>query len=334
MKIAIDCLGGDKGYKIFVDAVSEYLQSHGNVSFVMFGNEKSITEAICEKNVDLSRVTVIDAPDEVSGEDKPTDAVRLKKNSSMMSAIRMLREDETVDALVSTGPTGVLVAASTLRIGRIRGVRRPAFCPIIPSMNGGVTGICDSGANVECTPQMLHQFAVMGSEYMKCAFGLTEPRIALLNVGTETEKGDELRKEAYKILSADKNLNFVGNMESRDVLSGKYDLIVCDGFSGNVRIKTVEGTAIELLKKIKNDIMSKTTYKIGALFMKKMFAEEKELLNYQNYGGSVLLGTEKIIVKGHGSSNATAVYKCIEQASRMIEGKMNQLIKEKIEGSI
>ena len=334
MKIAIDCLGGDNGYKIFIDAVTKYISVNSNAEFVLFGNKKEISDSLETACADLTKISVIDAPEAVSGEDKPTDAVRLKKNSSMMSAIRVLREDETMDALVSTGPTGVLVAASTLRIGRIRGIRRPAFCPIIPSMNGGITGICDSGANVECTPEMLHQFAIMGNEYLKCAFGVESPKIALLNVGTESEKGDDLHKEAHKMLAEDRTLNFVGNMESRDVLSGKYDLIVCDGFSGNVLIKTVEGTAIELLKKIKKDIMSKTVYKIGAMFMKKMFQEEKELLNYQNYGGSVLLGTEKIIVKGHGSSDATAVYKCIEQAARMISGKMNQKIKEKIEGSI
>lgn len=334
MKIALDCLGGDNGYRIFAEAAARYVSENSDTEFILFGNEKEITEALDEVHADLAKISVIDAPEAVSGEDKPTDAVRLKKNSSMMSAIRLLREDETVDALVSTGPTGVLVAASTLRIGRIRGIRRPAFCPIVPSMDGGIVGICDSGANVECTPEMLHQFAIMGSEYLKCAFGAGNPRIALLNVGTESEKGDELRKEAYRMLSSDDTLNFVGNMESRDVLSGRYDLIVCDGFSGNVLIKTVEGTAMELLKRIKKDIMSKTVYKIGALFMKKMFLEEKELLNYQNYGGSVLLGTEKVIVKGHGSSDATAVYKCIEQASRMVSGKMNQKIKEKIEGSI
>ena len=151
-------------------------------------------------------------------------------------------------------------------------------------------GICDSGANVEVTPDHLRQFAIMSSLYLENVYNVQNPRIALLNVGKEAEKGDDLRKEAYKLLETTENINFVGNMESRDLLSGNYDAVVCDGFSGNVLVKTTEGTALELLKKIKKDIFSRTIYKIGALLMKRMFAEEKEFMNYQNYGGSVLLG--------------------------------------------
>ena len=241
-------------------------------------------------------------------------------------AIRILRDDDTVAGVVSTGATGALISAATLRIGRIEGIRRPAFCPILPTMNGGIVGICDSGANVDILPDQLLDFAIMGSRYLENVYGISSPRVAMLNVGTETEKGDNLRKEAYPILASSKEINFVGNMESRDLLSGKYDLVVCDGFSGNVLVKTTEGTALELLKKLKKDIYSKLIYKIGAALMKKMFMEEKEFMNYQNYGGSVLLGTEKIIVKGHGSSNATAVKKCIDQAYLMGLSDLNAKI--------
>ena len=193
-------------------------------------------------------------------------------------------------------------------------------------MNGGVVGICDSGANVECKPEYLRQFAVMGSYYMESVYGIKAPRIALLNVGTEAGKGDTLHKEAFDLISQTENINFVGNMESRDLMSGKYDLVVCDGFSGNVLVKTTEGTALELLKKLKKDIYSSAKYKFGAFFMRKMFAEEKEFMNYQNYGGSVMLGTAKTVVKGHGSSNETAVMKCIEQAYKMERFKINDRI--------
>ena len=235
----------------------------------------------------------------------------------MIKGIRMLRDRDDIAAMVSTGSTGALVAAALTRIGRVRGVIRPAFCPILPTMDGGLVGICDSGANMEVNPEMLRQFAIMSSLYMEHVYGVKSPRIALLNVGKEAEKGDEIHQQAHILLSETPEINFVGNMESRDLLSGRYDVVVADGFSGNVLVKTTEGTALELLKKLKKDIFSRTIYKIGALLMKKMFADEKEFMNYQNYGGSVLLGCSKTIVKGHGSSKATAVAKCIEQAYRM-----------------
>ena len=324
MKLIIDCFGGDKGCAPCVLAAAEAAQNDQSLNFVLVGDEAEI-RAYLPGN--LSNVSVVHAPDTVSGNDKPIDAIRLKRDSSMVKAVKILREDDEADALVSVGPTGVLIAAATMRIGRIEGVRRPAFCPILPNMSGGVVGICDSGANVECTPEMLLQFAILGSVYLESAFGVNHSRVALLNVGVEEEKGDDLHKEAYKLLENSAAVNFVGNMESRDLLSGKYDLVVCDGFSGNVLVKATEGTALELLKKIKKDIYSKTLYKTGALLMKRMFEEEKRFMNYQNYGGSVLLGTEKIIIKGHGSSDQNAVKKCIEQAIRMNGSGMNETIK-------
>ncbi len=328
MKLILDCFGGDKGCAPCVEAAKKALGQYPDLSFVLVGDAEKIRAELKEE---FPRVEIVHAPDVVTGNDKPTDAIRLKRESSMIKAIKILREDESADGLISTGPTGVLIAAATLRIGRIDGIRRPAFCPILPTMRGGIVGICDSGANVECSPEMLLQFAIMGSEYLKAAFHISTPRVALLNVGTEEEKGDDLHREAHKLLKAAEGINFVGNMESRDLLSGNYDLVVCDGFSGNVLIKSTEGTALELLKKIKKDIYSREIYKLGALFMKKMFEEEKRFMNYQNYGGSVLLGTEKIIVKGHGSSDATAVYKCIEQALNMSGSSLNEKIQKHLE---
>ena len=170
----------------------------------------------------------------------------------------------------------------------------------------------------------------MASLYLESVYGVPSPRTALLNVGKEAEKGDEIRQEAYALLKETEGLRFVGNMESRDLLSGNYDVVVCDGFSGNVLVKTTEGTALELLKKIKKDIYSRGIYKLGALLMKRMFAEEKAFMDYQNYGGSVLLGTSKVIVKGHGSSKAAAVSKCIEQAYRMETGGLGPKIEAEL----
>ncbi len=197
-------------------------------------------------------------------------------------------------------------------------------------MDGGLVGICDSGANLMVTPAHLRQFAIMASLYMSQVYDVPKPRVALLNVGKEAEKGDEIRQETYKLLQETDCVDFVGNMESRDLLSGRYHVVVADGFSGNVLVKTTEGTALELLKKIKKDIYSRTLYKVGALLMKKMFQEEKAFMNYQNYGGSVLLGTSKVVVKGHGSSNAKAVEKCIEQAYKMETSGLSRQIEAAI----
>ncbi len=331
IRIALDCYGGDDSPKANVEGAFDALKKLPELELILAGDETEINALVEEEakkhDSDLkSRITVIHAPDVISCNEKPTDAIRQKPDSSMMKCINLLRTDPTVSGMVSIGSTGALIAAATLRIGRLEGVMRPTFCPILPTMDGGIVGICDSGANVDCDAYRLHQFAVMGSVYMKNAFGVENPRVALLNVGVEAEKGDMMRKEAYPLIAGNKNINFVGNMESRDLLSGKYDLVVCDGFSGNVLVKSVEGTAVSLLKKLKGGIMSKLKYKIGGLFMKGLFTEMKETLDYQKYGGSILLGCRKVVIKGHGSSNPVSVCKCIEQAYTAQTNNMNEQI--------
>ena len=322
IKIAVDCFGGDHSPNANIDGALLALARFPDLFVVLCGDEAIINAYLSQKKYDKERVSVLHAPEVIDCNEKPTDAIRLKKESSMMKAVRMLREDETLSGLVSTGSTGALVAAATLRVGRLKGVICPTFCPIMPTMNGGIVAVCDSGANVDITPDYLQQYAIMGSLYMKKVYGMKDVRVALLNIGVEEEKGDDLRKKAYELLSNTPDIHFIGNMESRDLLSGKYDLVVCDGFSGNVLIKATEGTALEMLKKLKRDISSRLLYKIGAFFMLKMFREEKAFMDYRNYGGSVLLGTKKVVVKGHGSSNDTAVFKCIEQAYRMEQGSL------------
>lgn len=326
IKIAIDCLGGDKSPDANIEGSVLALNKFSDLELVLFGDENVINEKLARFDYPKERLSIVHAPLAVDGNDKPIDAVRMKKDSSMISAVRTLREDDTVSALVSCGATGVLVGASILRIGRLNGVRRPAFCPVMPTMNGGIVGICDSGANIEVTAEQLRQYAVMANGYLEAVYDIKSPKVALLNVGTEEEKGDDLRREAYKLLKNQKGLNFVGNMESRDLLSGKYDLVVCDGFSGNVLCKSTEGACLEMLKRLKKDVMSSFINKIGALFMMKTVKKEVEFMNYQNYGGSVLLGLEKTVVKGHGSSNAKAFSVCIEQAYKMTNENLNDKI--------
>ena len=327
IRLVIDTMGGDNSPDAPVEGALMALKEHEDLYVIFTGDEETV-KATMEKygGADPSRYEIVHAPEVVTGEDKPTDAVRLKRESSMIKGIKLLRQNDDVDGMVSTGATGALVAAATVRIGRVEGVIRPVFCPVIPSMKGSVTGICDSGANVDCTPAQLLQFSIMGKLYMQAVFGVEKPRIALLNIGTETEKGDDLHKKVYKLLARVHGDDFVGNMEGRDLLSGNYDLVVSDGFSGNILIKATEGTALELLKMIKKQIYSKTSYKIGAMFMKQMFADIKDMMDYQNYGGSVLIGTEKIIVKGHGSSSAKSVATCIRQAIAMTRYNLNDRI--------
>ncbi|MCQ2187523.1 MAG: phosphate acyltransferase PlsX [Bacteroidales bacterium] len=330
IKIVVDCFGGDHSPQANIDGSLVALASLPDLYLILAGDEATIRAGLAGHSYDESRVEILHAPDVIGCDEKPTDAIRLKRESSMVKAVRLLRDDDSVSGLVSVGSTGALVAAALTRVGRLEGVIRPAFCPILPTLDGGIVGICDSGANVEVTPDHLRQFAIMASLYLQNVYGVESPRVALLNVGVEAEKGDTLRQETYRLLQQTEGLNFVGNMESRDLLSGKYDVVVCDGFSGNVLVKTTEGTALELLKKLKKDIFSRTIYKIGAALMKRLFTDFKSFMDYQNYGGSVLLGTSKVVVKGHGSSKAVAVQRCIEQAYRAEAGELGRKIETEI----
>jgi len=330
IKIIVDCFGGDHSPDANIDGALSALERFEYLYVILTGDESIIKGRLEGRSYDASRLEIVHAPQIIGCDEKPTDVIRLKRDSSMMKGIIMLRDRDDIAGMVSTGSTGALVTGALVRVGRLRGVIRPAFCPILPTMNGGIVGICDSGANVEVTPDHLRQFAIMSSLYLENVYGVASPRTALLNVGVEAEKGGTIRIETYKLLQQTECLNFVGNMESRDLLSGKYDVVVCDGFSGNVLVKSTEGTALELLKKLKKDIYSRSLYKIGALLMSRMFRQEKEFMNYQNYGGSVLLGTSKVVVKGHGSSKAVAVEKCIEQAYRMESSSLATKIEDEI----
>ncbi|MCQ2159061.1 MAG: phosphate acyltransferase PlsX [Bacteroidales bacterium] len=328
IKIIVDCFGGDRSPDANVEGALSALRKFQDLYVILTGDENILRSKLEGKVYDSERLEIVHAPEVISCDEQPTIAVRTKKESSMVKSIIMLRDRDDISGMVSCGSTGALVTGALVRLGRLKGVIRPAFCPILPTMSGSIVGICDSGANVEVDAAMLRQFAVMASFYLEGVYGVKSPRTALLNVGVEAEKGDAVRKEAYALLKDTAEVNFVGNMESRDLLGGNYDVVVCDGFSGNVLTKATEGTALELLKKLKRDIGTKLIYKLGALLMLKMFKQEKDFMNYQNYGGSVLLGTSKVVVKGHGSSKATAVEKCIEQAYRMEAGALGPRIEE------
>lgn len=333
LKIIVDAMGGDNSPAVNVKGVVKAINNIKDLKITLVGDANQLTPLLNAEKYDGARLEVVHASEVISCNDKPTEAIKTKKDSSMSRAYELLRSDEEARAMVSLGSTGALLAGAVMRVGRIRGIKRPAFCPILPTMKQGIAGICDSGANVDCDPAWLQQFAVMGSLYMQKAYGVENPRVALLNIGVEEEKGDALRKEAYKLLSETPNINFVGNMEARDLLTGDVDLVVCDGFSGNVLLKSTEGACLELMKLLKKSMMSSFKSKLGALLIKKKMYEVKDIMDYNNYGGAVLLGTAKTVVKGHGSSKDEAVYQCIKQAYNMESNGLREAISQSFENA-
>ena len=331
IKIIVDCFGGDRSPQANIEGAVRALNENNDLALILSGDEDIIKKELANYQYDEARISFLDAKDVISCNDIPTEAIRQKKESSLVKALELLKSDETVNGLISLGSTGAILAGCVMKIGRIPGVKRPAFCPILPTMNQSIVGVCDSGANVDCEPYFLQQFALMGSLYMEKAYGKKNPRIALLNIGTEEEKGDARAKETYQLLKNTPNINFVGNMESRDALSGDYDLIVSDGFSGNVLIKSIEGTGLELLKLLKKTLTKSFKTKLGALLVKKEIMKIKDFMDYNNYGGAVMLGIKKTVIKSHGSSKASAVYHSIIQAYNMEKNHLCAEIQDAIQ---
>lgn len=314
IKIVLDAFGGDNAPLAPIEGALQAIALKEDLHVVLTGDETKINEILATKEYNKEQISVIHAPDIITNDDTPTVAIRQKTESSLVKAFNLLKEDEEVCALVSAGSTGAVLTGGFMKLGRIKGVSRPACCPILPTAKGGIVAICDSGANVEVDSKNLVHFALMANAYIKNTYGIENPRVALLNVGTEDHKGDALRKETFEILKNLPTINFVGNMEGRDLLSGEVDVVVCDGFSGNVLLKSTEGSIMNLLGMLKSDIKSSTMSKIGYIFMKGTFGRLKKTMDYNNHGGAVLLGCKKLVVKGHGSSKLTSFKECLLQA--------------------
>jgi len=330
IKIVIDTLGGDNGLSAVVEGTIKAIAENKDIHAILVGPNEEIKKELSNYKYNENQISIINANDEITCNDVPTIAIKRKKESSLVIALDTLKANDDINALVTVGSTGAVLSGAVLKIGRINGVKRPAFCPILPTINNRIVAICDSGANADCDPLYLQQFAIMGSLYLEKTFNIKNPKVALLNIGTEEEKGDLLRKETFKLLKST-NINFVGNMESRDLLSGSYDLVVCDGFSGNVLLKSTEGACLELLKLIKKSFTSTFKAKLGALLLKNKVYEIKNMMDYNNYGGAVMLGVAKTIIKGHGSSKSTAIYNCILQAYNIEKNNLRSAISEEIE---
>ncbi len=326
VKILVDTLGGDNSPKANIDGAIMALKENNDIHLILVGDENVIKTSLEEAKVDMERVSIVHAPDVIDCNDKPTEAMKQKKESSLYKCYEMLRSEEDIGALVSSGSTGAILVGAVLKLGRIKGVKRPAFCPILPTMDGNIVGLTDSGANVDCDAELLRQFAVMGSLYLEKAYGVNNPRVKLLNVGIEEEKGDLLRKEVHQVLKEEKKINFTGNMEAREFITGCCDLVVADGFSGNVLLKSTEGACMEVMKLMKGAFYRNLKNKLGALLLKKDVMGIKNRMDYNNYGGAVLLGAKKTIVKAHGSSKAKSIAVSISQAYNMEKNNLREAI--------
>ena len=328
MKIVVDTCGGDKGVQEVVKGAIKSLSFNKDFKVVLVGPEEEINNALKDLSYDKERVEVVNSTEIINCNEAPMEAIRKKTDSSLIVACKVLKEDEDAKAFVSTGSTGAVLASGIFKVGRIDGVLRPALAPLIPTLTGGKVMLIDSGANVDCKKENLVQFALMGSSYMQKVEKIARPRVALISNGTEDKKGCELTKEVFKLLSENPNINFVGNMEARDMVSGKYDVLVADGFDGNVALKALEGGAKTVTTLLKQGIKSSFWAKIGYLFLKKTISVIKYKIEFNKIGGAVFMGFEKIMIKAHGASDSDCVAKCIAQAYTAVESDVVGCVRE------
>ena len=329
MRIAVDAMGGDNAPESAVRG-SILARDEYNIEILLTGNEKEIKKLLEKYTSDFKSIEVLNAEEVISNDDKPAMAIRRKKDSSLVKALNAVKNKEA-DAVVSAGSTGVLLAGATLITGRIKGIERPAIGTLIPTMDGGIVLLIDSGANVDSKPEFLYDFAIMGDVYLKKVMNVPSPKIALANIGSEKTKGDKLTVEAYSFLeNTTLPLNFTGNIEAREILQGKADIIVCDGFTGNMILKTLEGTVMELMKGLKKELLSSIRTKIGGMLIKPALNDFKSKFDYTEHGGAPVLGVNDTVIKAHGSSNEKALKNAIRQAKICSENKVSELIQESI----
>ena len=321
MKIIVDAMGGDNAPAAVVQGALDAHKKHG-VDILLVGRAAEVLRAVeaCGEKTLPAGVELKDASEVVEIADDPATAFKMKKDSSLTVGLNLLKAGEG-DAFVSAGSTGALLSGATLLVKRIRGIRRAAMGPVIPVL-GGKAILCDCGANAECTPEYLMQFAYLGNYYAKRVLGVEKPRVALLNIGAEEEKGDALRHETYALLqtaSEAGRLYFTGNIEASDVMMGGADVVVADGFTGNVMLKSLEGTGKFLLKELKKMFLSSTKTKLAAAMVKSNMADMKKLLDPSEIGGTPFLGISRPVIKAHGSSDARAICNAVLRAKEYAE---------------
>lgn len=328
--IALDAMGGDHAPDAIVQGAVLALQRFQDVRILLAGPRQRLETLISRAPDVAGRMEILEADEVIGMDESPMLAVRKKVNSSMVQAMLAVRE-KRAGAVVSAGSTGALLAGGMLRIGRIPGVERPALAPVMPGVRNPWL-LIDSGANVDCQPKYLVQFGLMGSVYMKNVMGVADPAVGLVNIGAEAEKGNKLVKETYQLMSSQSSYRFAGNCEARDIPSGAFDVVVADGFAGNLILKYTEGLAEAMMGMLKENLLTSFQTKVGALLSKPAFRAFKKKLDYNAYGGAPLLGVEGAVVKAHGSSGDEAIANAIRQARTMLEGKVVDRIREGLSG--
>lgn len=319
-------MGGDHAPdEIIKGAVEAIPEIEGKILLV--GPEDVIKEKLKKYNYNLDKLEIIDAPDVIKMDETPAKAVRQKKNSSIAVGIRLIRNNKA-DALVSAGSTGAVMAASLLKLGRIKGVKRPAIATVMPALEEE-TLVLDVGANVDSTPENMVQYALMGNIYAEQILHKSNPEIGLLSIGEEAKKGNELTKETYQLLK-ELDINFIGNVEGRDIFTTACDVVVCDGFVGNTILKTAEGLGNVVFEMMKQELDASLTAKLGAWFMKPGLKRLKKKMDYAEYGGAPLLGVNGVVIIGHGSSENKAIKNAINVACESVDRQVLDQIKENI----
>ncbi len=327
-KIAIDAMGGDNAPGEIVKGAIEAVCENDNVEIVLVGFEDKINSELEKYNYDKKKVRVVNSTEIILMDEPPVNAIRKKKDSSMVVAMNMVKNREC-DAFISAGSSGAVLVGGQVIVGRIKGIERPPLAPVIPTDNG-VTLLIDAGANVDARASHLVQFARMGSIYMERIVGIKNPRVAIVNIGAEEEKGNALVKETFPMLKNCTDINFVGSIEARDIPYGVADVIVCDAFVGNVILKLYEGLATTLLLKIKSGMMSTIKSKIGALLVKPALKDTLKTFNVEKYGGAPLLGLNGLVVKIHGNSKSIEVKNAIFQCESFKKERVFETIQEKL----
>ena len=328
--VALDAMGGDNAPDAVVQGAILALRQFEDLRILLAGPTDKLGGMVAAAMDVRDRIEIIEANEVIGMDESPMLAVRKKVNSSMVQAMLAVR-DKRAGAVVSAGSTGALLASGMLRIGRIPGIERPALAPVLPGAKKPWL-LIDSGANVDCQARYLNQFAMMGSVYMKSVMGVADPAVGLVNIGAEAEKGNKLVKEAYELMSAQTSYRFAGNCEAREIPGGNFDVVVADGFAGNLILKYTEGLAGALMQMLKESMMQSARTKIGAALSKPAFRAFKKKLDYNAYGGAPLLGVEGAVVKAHGSSGDEAISNAIRQARTMLEGRVVEKIREGLKG--
>jgi glycerol-3-phosphate acyltransferase PlsX len=328
VKVALDAMGGDNAPAEIVKGAVEAANEDKRVKIFLVGREPLIKEELKKYTYSSEQIEVVHAEEVIEMAEPPVMAIRRKKDSSIVKALNMVKKGEC-DAFVSAGSTGAVLVGGQVIVGRIKGVERPPLAPLIPTIDG-VSLLIDCGANVDARPSHLVQFAKMGSVYMENVMGIPNPRVAIVNIGAEEEKGNALVKETYPLLKNCPDINFTGSIEARDIPAGAADVIVCEAFVGNVILKMYEGVGGALIKKVKSGMMTNLRSKIGALLVKPALKETLKSFDTEQYGGAPLLGLKGLVVKTHGSSKAIEIKNSILQCITFKEQNINEKILEKI----